>query len=329
MEDLINIIHTYNPKNVYIGIGSAPIRDDCVSNRQTCPPYVVEMIKRSDIMIINIDIYKYIPDAILKLFPDLNKIEYNSLIDIYVMAPNIIFVFITDTFDLNINTSIQNNHINMLDMINRNIMDHNGFVFGAIYTGIDNIEYEKYFEKLYENTKYENKYNTLCHYGYLIDDNTCTVDVASYMPIFNSNNNSIIKIKGNLKELHSLYITNRNNNIFKKQFVKYIYNHFKRFNSRDVVIFRQHILNIPVIEFSQENIWSNINTFDIDMMCDTLCHELRLYFNIFKFIKTNNLYLLLDNINIMKTMDSNEIQKHIYKVTQDLNNLCRELRFIN
>ena len=117
MNDLINIIYEYNPHNIYIRIGSAPcIERKCDSrNRQNFPPYIEKMTEQGNVMVINIDPNKYQPTFLTK-FPNLIQIEYSANTDIWIQD-NLIFVFINESVDLNINTN--NSHLNIFDTINK------------------------------------------------------------------------------------------------------------------------------------------------------------------------------------------------------------------
>jgi hypothetical protein len=287
----------------YIAIGSANVRNcDNPEDRQQFPPFLeVQYNNNKKIRIINIDPCFEKPYFMKNYLPHLieNKIDilYNeNKIDIlYNENIEVIYISIIINFD-------DDNDLLILHNLNQIIMNQNNILIVGDFTGRNTYFLENYFYNLYENTEFQNKFNNLICYNFIIDsDNTCHLNMIKNYPIIE--NNKIVKFNFINENDFLIKIKNKNlNSIHKKIFT---YN-FKIFLNVNLYVYRNLVArNITenIMSCINKTIFKDIdiNEYSINEINTILINKLLVYDKIIGEIFNKNEYLIniINQINII------------------------------
>ena len=313
MDNIINRIAT-NPVNItWVGIGSAVIRNTNPENMQQLPPFIENLYNNSNVSIrlINFDPKFENPYFLTKYYNNLSHIESTYEIDIYTINNNKL-----DIIYIN-----QEYNIEFLNEINKIIMDQNNILICGIFTGESSDILEIHFQKLYDNTIYQDLYNKYVTYNFISNNGGCYCNLIENFPIIEGN--QIIKLNSIKPELiYTKYIEISNNPIAISKFKQIIINEFKYLININHFVFRNvknNDINKSVLYSLQFSIFNNININDIDNLYIVFKNFLILYYNIFEKIfmcSIDNLIIFNDLIN---TLDTDDIYGWYNKIIKIIN----------
>jgi hypothetical protein len=217
-----------------------------------------------------------------------NKIDrlHNENIEVY---------YILNTINFN-----QDKDLLMLNLLNQIIMNQNNILIVGDFTGRSNNFLELYFYNLYKNTEYQNKFNNLICYDFVIDcENSCQLNVETNYPIIE--NNKVIKFNYIDEDDFLVKIKNKKLNIIHRRIFT---NSFKKFINTNLYIYRNltsknitpHIINII-----QESIFNDIDINEIKEVETRLIDKLLLYDEIINKLYNKKKYLfdIISKVNII------------------------------
>ena len=294
---------------VYVGIGSAVVRDTDPMNRQQFPPFLESIYKNTNLRIhvINIDPKFEKPYFLTQYFNDLKKISND--------------VYIKDRLQvtyIDSNVYILEEDFALFDELNRYIMDNNKILICGNYTGypVDTIE-NTFYDK-YKNTQYNNKFNDYITYNfYDTDTNGCMCDLIENFPIIDLKNKKIVKLNNitsnTFLDIYNVLMTIDESYINKmKKIVLYNFNNFIDFNHYIFRNLKNNNRNDTLIKSIPKSIfWDNstaskdelVNIFKTNLIENYSVIEFlfgRKYFDIINYIHTMECYNDYEWHNVVK-----------------------------
>ena len=211
------------PDIVYIGIGSACIRDSNPENMQQFPPWLESEYNNSNktFCIINIDPRFESPYLLTQRLPvELDESISNDLFKLFV-TDRLECIYVNEQFkyvkwdDEKKAETIDCIGINPLDIINQLVMNSSKLLISGNYTGVSNDLLEKYFFELYVDIPI---YSTNITYNFMNDNHgSCMVNLLENFPLIDYSLNQLVKIENIIQITHLDYLTIKNiygNNIF-------------------------------------------------------------------------------------------------------------------
>lgn len=276
------------PNIVYIGIGSACVRDSQPKNMQQFPPWLEsEYVKTNKTFcVINIDPQFESPYLLTQLFPIIED-EKNS--------SDMFKVFTTDRFEciyinqelefLKFDNESRRNKINELvikpfDTINKLVMESQSLLISGLYTGVSNSILENYFLNLYSGNSKYSSYPTNITYNFMNDlYGSCVVNLVENLPLIDYSQNQIIKIENAIKTPH-IY---KNIIGFERKIAEFSLSKLKNMLNMEIFIYRNYLNR----SYGQHMDWINHNSIfkDIDIR----------YYTEFEKSKSKMCILIYDN----------------------------------
>jgi hypothetical protein len=240
------------PDIIYIGIGSACIRDYKPENMQQFPPWLESEYRNSSktFCLINIDPKFESPYLLTQLLP-IEEDELKSSSD------GIFKVFKTDRLEcIYINEAlhyydfvdgkyvVNDLKVKTLDTINQLVMNNSKLLISGIYTGSSNNILEQYFCAKYSETHWY-AYNTFITYNFMDDKyGSCMVDLTSNYPLVDYSTNQIVKIDGivenlDLETIKSIY----GPNIYglEQKIINLSINKLKELSNIEIYLYRNYL----------------------------------------------------------------------------------------
>jgi hypothetical protein len=253
---------------VYVGIGSALIRDSNKENMQQFPPWLENIWRTTNLSItlINIDI-KFERPYLLTSYLNLNKnySEDDKDIEIY-RKKRLECIYVNTILDYNTENGKVGTDIIYLDELNKMAIDNNNILICGDYTGRSNNILELYFCKLYENSnKYSYGYLTKITYNFMSDlFGSCMVNLIKNFPLIDIDNKQVIKLSNtspsNLNALIEIY---RNFPNFEEKLINIIFIILKSMSDTELYLYRNYLNKNYQEYMNTVCIQSILNTVDI------------------------------------------------------------------
>lgn len=196
------------PDIIYIGIGSACVRDSKPENMQQFPPWLESEYYNTNktFCIINIDPRFESPYLLTQRLPIILDEEISSDSFELFITDRLECIYINDslaftTWDNESKCQIINESgIKTLHIINELVMQSDRLLISGIYTGESNSILDDYFSKLYSSNS---KYSTNLTYNFMNDSyGSCMVNLLENYPLVDYSTNQIIKVENSLNKTH-------------------------------------------------------------------------------------------------------------------------------
>lgn len=307
LTNLVNIIKNDPYDVTYIGIGSALLRPDEEKDRQQFPPFIEKLLFSSNftIRLINID-SKFENPLFLKSY-----IKNQQIIsDIESKTDRLSIVYLEETlsYDKIYNKDVDVRDLDILDEINKVIIQQNNLLIVGNYTGVEVSKFERYFSNLYKNTDYEIGFNKYITYDFTNDGNGyCCCNLIKNFPIID--NKEIIKLSSSPSDLLHQYLNNINNNKVLLKLKKFCESNLINYISTNQYIYR-NIKSNNISQFVKshinDSIFNNTNFDDIIHTYKSDLNNIKSYLVLnyeFTNDELNELSYLINNVD---TLDSYE-----------------------
>jgi hypothetical protein len=248
MDKLLNYIKKKDFKSdiIYIGIGSASLRELNKENMQQFPPWLENIWRTTNLSItlINIDM-KFETPYLLTSYLNLSKLytQDDKIIEVY-QENRLECIYVNTILNYNIDNEIVGSDIIYLDELNKIVIDNNKILICGDYTGRSNNILELYFCELYQySNKYSYGYLTKITYNFMSDlFGSCTVNLIKEFPLIDIDNRQIIKLSNtspdNLNALIEIY---RNFPNFKEKIIKIIFIMLKYISNTELYLYRNYL----------------------------------------------------------------------------------------